>query len=58
MYFFSIETLLKIAEENKTMAIKNNPIIRDQKIFNSMILPLDKKIHNKYIINGDKNIDK
>jgi len=58
MYFFSIETLLKIAEENKTTAIKNNPITRDQKIFNSMILPLDKKIHNKYIINGDKNIDK
>ena len=58
MYFFSIETLLKIAEENKKIDIRNSPIKRDQKIFNSIILPLDKKIHNKYKINGDKNIDK
>ncbi len=47
MYFFSIETLLKIAEENKTMAIRDNPIKRDQKILNSITLPLDKKIQNK-----------
>jgi hypothetical protein len=47
MYFFSVETLSKIAVENKVMAIKNNPIKRDQKIFNSIILPLDKKIQNK-----------
>ena len=45
--FFSVETLLKIAEENKKMDIRNSPIKRDQKIFNSIILPLDKKIQNK-----------
>ena len=36
-----------VIAENKVMAIKNNPIIRDQKIFNSIILPLDRKIQNK-----------
>mgnify|MGYP004292560587 FL=1 len=47
MYFFSVETLLKIAVENKIVIIKNNPNKRDQKILNSIILPFDKKIHNK-----------
>jgi hypothetical protein len=40
-------TLLKMAVENNVIAIRNNPIKRDQKILNSIILPFDKKIQNK-----------